>query len=355
MPHRLIRFTYVATVILALLLGLFAQPAQACGCGGYVSPDEEAAITEEHVLLRWDGHTEELLMSLGVLSDAGEGAVILPVPSQATVELGDSDVWDELTILTRPLIRHEKRYVFPELFGGAADEGAPMSGGAPPVTVLSRQTLGPFDVTNLAATDANALVDWLTANGYQLSPGLAEAFQPYVEQGWFYIAVRLQPGGGDTLTGVLDPLLVTFATDQLVYPMRGSANAREPETVNIYVLTDHRVEKTQNFGSSYTPYADWVEPSALPSDSVLTPFVDRRLFLTKFEEQVYPEQVNDDYWFTFASQDEAYHEYITVYDDDYSLFYLSLAGLCLLLLSPFILLTAVVMYRARSRRKPSAA
>lgn len=352
MPHRLIRFTYVAAVILALLLGLFAQPAQACGCGGYVSPDSEASITEERVLLRWDGSTEEILMSLGVLSNSGEAAVILPVPSQATVELGDSDIWDELTILTKPLIRHEKRYVFPNLLGGANEEGL-MVGGAPPVTVLGRQTLGPFDVSNLAATDANALVDWLTENGYQLSPGLAEAFAPYVEQGWFYIAVRLQPESGEALTGVLDPLLVTFATDQLVYPMRGSANARDAETVNLYVLADHKVVKTQNFGSSYMSYADWVEPSAVHSDSALAKFIDRRLFLTKFEEQVYPEDVNDDFWFTFANQDEAYHEYITVYDDDYSLFYLSIAGLCLLLLSPFGLLGGFVIYRMRAGRKAS--
>jgi len=344
----------LALILAILLPALLAQPAQACGCGGYVG-DGDGYVTQEQVLLRWDGQTEQVLMSLGVLGSSTAAAVILPVPNQATVDLGDSKVWDELQILTLPLIVHEKHYLSPfDLFAAGA-EGAPAPGGgvgsAPPVTVLSRQTLGPFEVTNLAATDADALVGWLTDNGYTLSDGLASAFEPYIAQGWFYVAVKLSPGAGDVLTGELDPLHVTFASDKLVYPMRGSANASEPESVILYVLADHRVDKTQDFGNSHIPFADWVDPATLSASPSLTPFVNQKLFLTKFEEQVIPSQVNDDFWFTFTAQDTVAHDTITVYDDDYTFVYLSLAGLCLLILLPILALAGFILYAVR-RRSP---
>lgn len=346
------------SLVLAILAPAWlAQPAQACGCGGFIN-DGNAIVSQESVLIRWDGQTEQLLMSLGVLGTTPEAALVLPVPAQATVTLGNAAVWGELDTLTRPLIVHEKRYVSPfELFGNegsAAGGGPPTAGaGAPPVTVLSQQTLGPFEVTNLAATDATALEDWLTQNGYTLSPGLAQAFAPYIEQGWFYIAVKLTPGSGDGLSGDLDPLQVTFPSEKLVYPMRGSANASGSELVTLYILADHRVEKTENFGDSHTGFADWVEPTALQSGSALTPFVNQKLFLTKFAETVNPEQVNDDFWFSNATDDTPTHDTITVYDDDYTLVYLSMAALCLVILLPVVGLAGLAFFFLRRRAKTS--
>ncbi len=337
-------------VALAMLLSamVLAVPAQACGCGGYIPHDGQASVSQELALLRWDGQTEDLLMSLGVLGRSSEAAVILPVPGQAKVTLGQAAVWDELSQLTRPLEKHEKRYVLPlPLMGFGAAPGA----GAP-VTVLSRQTLGPFEVTNLAATDASALADWLSANGYNMSPGLAQAMQPYVAEGWYYVAVRLRPGSGTELTGALDPLQVTFASKELVYPMRASANAPAPESVTIYVLAGHRVQTAQDFGGSRVPFADWVDPLAVAAGSPLAPFVDRRMFLTKFQERVDPQQVNDDYHFTFASQDEVSHDVIVIEDDDYSLFFLGLACVCLAALA--VIAAAVTAVVRLSRQKPAA-
>jgi hypothetical protein len=336
-----------------LALALWIAPAEACGCGGYIPNGGDAYVTQEQALLRWDGQTEQIVMTLGVLGGSKEAAVVLPVPAQASVKLGDAQAFNQLGELTRPVIQEQKRYVLPFFMGAAAP---PPVGAGAPVTVLSRQTLGPFEVSNLAATDANALVDWLKQNGYELSAGLGDALKPYVAQGWFYVAVRLRPGAGDTLKGTLDPLWVTFSASQLVYPMRASANARQPETVTLYVLADHRVQKTENFGNSQVSFADWLEPAAVRNGSALAPFVDRRLFLTKFEETVNPSQVNADFNFTFASTDEPFHEVIVDYVDDPSLVYLCLIGLgVLLLLLPLILLGGLALFLMRRRRTASQA
>lgn len=304
---------HAITFSTVLVLGLLTMPAAACGCGGYISHDGTASVSRERALLRWDGQREQLVIALDVLGSSTEAALVLPVPSRATVKLGDARVWADLQHLTAPVVRHEARPAVrgPVVRGPGAGAPAPT---VAPVTVLDRQTLGPFDVSNLAATDANALVRWLNENGYSLSAGLARTLTPYVAQGWYYVAIRLRPGSGDILKGSLDPLWLTFDASAPVYPMRASANATAREDVTLYVLADHRVQKLENFGNSAVPFAGWLEPSTLAAGSPLGPFVDRRLFLTAFRDSVEPARVNDDFHLRFADADELHRDEIVVYD-----------------------------------------
>ena len=316
---RWIRLCLAAAI--ALTLALTALPAGACGCGIYLPLDGEASVSEEHVLIRWDGQTEDIVMTLGVLGSSSEAAVIFPVPRRATVKLADARVFEALRELTKPRVEN-KIMLFPIQMAAAP---APASS----VTLLERQTLGPFDVSTLAATDSNALGDWLAANGYNLSPQIASVLEPYVAQNWFFIAVRLSPGaGGEVLKGALDPLWITFPYDKIVYPMRPSALARNSLTVFLYILADHRMEQPASSGYGSVQYADWVDPAALGQDSPLAAFVPKKLFLTKIVEQIYqPETIQDDYVFEFAARDDIYHsvQYHYIY---------SLAGIPLCVLIP---------------------
>ena len=331
------RFWLRVSLVLAFAaLAFIASPAYACGCGGYIPRDGTAQVMQERVLLRWDGKTEDIIMSLGVLGQSKDAAVILPVPARAELKLGDAKIFDELEELTKPLV--EEKRVPASLALGA---GAPPPGGAA-VTVLERKKLGPFDVSNLAASDTNALGEWLKANGYYagFSPGLARALEPYAAQGWNFIAVRVQPGTAtDTLKGNLDPLWVTFASDQLVYPMRASANAQNRQKVVLYVFADHRVEKTKSFGGSQVTFANWVEPGMLDSNPALKPLVTRKWFLTKFEDAVNPSEVNDDFVFNIAPKDGTYRAVRIVEVPDMGLAYLNVAEvICITIGAPILLL-----------------
>ncbi|MCC6501119.1 MAG: DUF2330 domain-containing protein [Anaerolineales bacterium] len=307
---RLQGFRALLAFVIAASLAFAVTPAQACGCGIYVPLDGEASVSEELVLIRWDGQTEDIVMTLGVLGSSSEAAVVFPVPARADVKLADAEIFDALQELTKPVVK--KRIAFFQM-AGSAEGAAPGSA----VTLLERQTLGPFDVSTLAATDADALGNWLAENGYHLAPEVAAALEPYVQMNWYYVAVRLSPGtDSNELTGELDPLWITFDHDQIVYPMRLSALARDSLTVFMYVLADHRVQKPMSFGYEDVQFADWVEPASLESDSPLAPFVTKKWFLTKIVEQIYqPETITDDYVFEFAAADETYRmvRYESVY------------------------------------------
>jgi hypothetical protein len=146
-----------------------------------------------------------------------------------------------------------------------------------------------------------------------------------VEQGWEYVAVRLvPPAAGQTLTGHLDPLWVRFASDTIVYPMRPTALAQNPLPVFLYVLAEHRVDQPPPLqykgvddlpGWSQVTYAQWIDPSALEPQSPLAPFVQRKLFLTKFEMFVHtPARITDDFTFPFAPEDVPYHQVDVQYE-----------------------------------------
>ncbi len=330
-----------AALLLAALGSVWlAMPVAACGCRAYIPREGEARVAQERALVRWDGATEDIVMALSVEGQSREAAWILPVPAQATVTLADARLFDVLEEFTRPEVRVER------LRGdGAAGGAAPA--GADAVTVLERQSLGPFDVSTLAATDAGALGGWLDANGYQFPDRLADALEPYVEQQWMYVAVRLTPGTADeALTGTLDPLWVTFASDRIIYPMRLSALARDPLPVFLYVLADHRVDAPAVQMVAQGPdvrFAGWIDPQTLPQDSPLAALVPRRMFLTKFAAQIYePDTIKDDWAFPLAAADEPYRHVEVRYVVDEGLIarwlwlpgFVILVGLVLLLLLP---------------------
>lgn len=337
--------TLLVAVFLTLLFS--ASTAYACGCGIYIPQDGDAQISQERSLLHWDGQREEIVMSLGVLGGSKQAAIILPVPSQADVKLADAKIFDELDELTKPVVQEQTEWVFsPSLGASAMPPGA--VGAAPPVTVLSRQNLGPFDVANLAATDATALKGWLDENGFQLDPRITGILAPYVERKWTFVAVRVQPAeASQQLQGNLAPLQIAFNSNALVYPMRSTALADNQQTVNLYVLADHRVDKNQAFGPSRVSYANWIEPSSLAPNSALAPYVERKYFLTKYTDMVDPKQVNDDFNFKFSSQDTPYRDVIieTVQQDVSGYVLLACLGVMALGVIGFAIIVFLVLRR----------
>ncbi|WP_436773667.1 DUF2330 domain-containing protein [Yinghuangia sp. YIM S09857] len=260
-----------AVLVFALLIqvGWLIRPAYACGCGAVVPADQSSMrVGEETSAVVWDGRTQQILMRLTVSGDASEAAWIMPVPSRATLDLGDAEVFDRLERVVEP-VEKTRHYFWPRDGdwpfsddGGGGDSSKAGAGapGAPPVDVLASGTLGPFEYAQLAATDPNSLAQWLNGKGFRMPDGLADSLRPYVEQGWEYVALRLTPeaageqdaarekGSRKTLGGELDPLHLTFASDRLVYPMRLSQRAANAQTLNLFVFAPHRVEAVADIG-----------------------------------------------------------------------------------------------------------
>ncbi|MFF1477741.1 DUF2330 domain-containing protein [Streptomyces sp. NPDC058301] len=253
------RIGLVTGALLALQLGSLVSPAYACGCGAMVhGPGTRLAVRQETSAVRWDGRSEQIVMSLTVDGNAPKAAWIMPVPHRATVTLGDRALFSDLEKATAP-VHKDRDYFWPRDgdwpftrdHHSVGDAAPAPAAAAPSVGVVGRERLGPFDVARLTATDPDALRNWLAANGFQLPPALSTELRPYVDQKWEYVAIRLAPASGDgPLTGTLDPLKLTFASERPVYPMRLSRLAKTAQSLKLYVVSAHRMEPESAIGGA---------------------------------------------------------------------------------------------------------
>ena len=352
------RLLAVVVTLLATQLGSLIAPAYACGCGAMIPEGQRrVSVGREESVVRWDGSREQIVMSLTVDGDADRAAWIMPVPHRATVELGDRALFTQLAATTAPV--HRDRYHFwpqdgdwPLVTGGGSSAGGPpgAGAGAPGVGVVGRQKLGPFDVARLTATDPAALNDWLDTNGFAMPPRLQDALQPYVSRRWEYVAVRLSPDTANTaLNGTLDPLHLTFASEQPVYPMRLSRLARTPQSLGLYVLAAHRMETRSAIGGERprVTYAGRVTATSGP----LAELGAGTPFLTAIgQEFPYPSSISGDHVLRRASADTPFQQ--VIYEDRLR----EVAGIpawLLTVVGAFALaVAAVTVFAVRRSRRP---
>ena len=187
--------------------------------------------------------------------------------------------------------------------------GAP--GGA--VDVLGRQRIGPFDVTRLAANDPVALATWLADKGFPHPDGLDANLAPYIADHWEIVAIQLASAqAGESLTGDLQPLRLSFTSDKVVYPMRLSRSATTPQTVDLYVLADHRMDPKAVPVAGQKPsleFAGHVERADV--SPALAAYVGDGAFLTRWNDDIFePELIDGDYVFEPAASDTPFQHVI---------------------------------------------
>ena len=330
-----------------------AAPAQACACGGLVDqPGGNTSVSSERAVLVWDGTSETILLRLSTSSEAVNAGLIVPTPTPATVELGDEQVFTDLAGVTAPRTE-ERRHLFgpPLLFGGGGGDGASAGGpGGAGVTVLGTVDLGPLRATTLSAADAVALESWLQDNRYQTSPALTEAVQPYVDEGWSFVAVQLN-AVGQTLEGALPPIAMTFASDEAVYPMRMSSAAEQTQQPVVYVLAEHRMQRTDPVASGSTrpdvAFAGPVSPGEVAAPALKDWLVTTPYLTATSQWLPDPGQIVTDFTFARAPDDEPFQQ--VLYDDTYVLPGDIGAALILLLIAGAVWLTVRLV-----RRRPVA-
>jgi hypothetical protein len=300
-----------------------AAPAQACACGGVVDqPGRETSVTSETALVVWDGTDETILLRLSTRTDAVSAGLIVPTPSPATVELGDEEVFDDLAEVTRPREESRWRLFGPPLLGGGGGDGDSAGGPGPPggVQVLSSVDLGPLQATTIAAANTPALQQWLGSHDFDASPELLASLAPYVQETWTFVALQLHNDTpGETLQGDLPPIAMTFASKEAVYPMRMSSAASESQQPLVYLLSQHRMLRTDPLATGATRPETWFAGEVSPVDvrsEDLKGWLATTPYLTK-TSQWFPDPaaIVSDLVFEPAAEDTPFHQ--VVYDDHY--------------------------------------
>jgi hypothetical protein len=226
-----------------------------CACasadGGYFPTFEGVAETaDQRAVIIDHGDAETIVLQTGYEGDASGFAWVIPVPTQiagaSAVGTADPSVFSSLSDLTAPryFTGFEGSTGVCGCSGGSGDAGAPSRGG---VTVWDRFDVDGYNVAVLSATESGDLAGWLRDNGYAFPEAGDETLAYYVDKQWFFVAFRIAPSGGGGGGEEFRPITLTFATDELVFPMcisRVSTTGRAE--VLLYVLSEHRV-KASNY------------------------------------------------------------------------------------------------------------
>lgn len=288
----------VVTAGVVLATGAAAlTPATACACGGVVvGRGDSAQVDGETAVLGWDGRRESVLMRLDMRFDGADAALIMPTPTPATVTAGSSAAFAELSRLTAPEVVTDRRW-----FGSDTSETSGAAPGSGP-EVLGRVQLGPLEATTLRGGDLTGVREWLDANGYQLRPAVSATLEPYLREGWSFVAMRLTSAA--PLSGALDPVRLTFDTDRLIYPMRMSAAATRPQSVQLYVFSDHRVTRTDADAAAQSTFTEFASPVGELTDPDLVSLAAGQTYLTQLSVRItQPSAITSDFTLGAAPDD----------------------------------------------------
>jgi hypothetical protein len=248
-------------VVVLLLLAATATPVLADG--GFF-PDSmyrdlyESAQKAVILYGNYTGnYTEHLILSVSFEGDAEDFAWVIPVPNMPEIAVTNAELFWELSDFTAEGLPDGGGGGGFGCFGGAAPEGDG-------VDVIEEKVVGRYATAILSATNATALADWLNANGYVFPEEGEEIVSEYIEKEWYFVATKInavEEDTGDVLAeGAIEPIVLSFASNETVYPLRISSlsamNTTPPEVL-LYVLADHVMVPEQY--PLYIGYGNWTE------------------------------------------------------------------------------------------------
>jgi hypothetical protein len=216
--------------LLAAGIAAAGWPREAEACGGFFCSQVPVDQSGERIVFTVDNGRVEAHVQIQYVGEAQDFAWIVPVHGVPTLSVGAPAFFTYVAQVTQPQFRltwedscNSKRGFF---FGddavmptaGAADAGTG-------VEVIQQSQVGPYDSAILAATDATALKTWLTSNGYDIGQNAEGAIEPYVGQGYNFVALKLQK---DRSVGELRPIVLAFEGTRPCVPIRLTAVAAQP-------------------------------------------------------------------------------------------------------------------------------
>lgn len=204
----------ILLVTLALTAAALGVDAPASACGAAYPPGSYVQLSREQTVIVWDAEKkiEHFIRKPTFDGDPKSFGFFVPTPTVPVIKKEDDAIFDRV----RGLLETPRKQ------GGGDGRGAP--GGAVAaaghVDVLQTVVIDGFQVVTLAATDENALGDWLGRNGFVDKPALRTWAKTYTAKKWVINAMRYEGTNADGKRGLLatPTLRLSFAIDAPFYP-----------------------------------------------------------------------------------------------------------------------------------------
>jgi hypothetical protein len=245
----------------ALSLTLIALPRPAGACGGLFcnqGPSNTTVIDQnaERIVFVKGRETVKAYIQVQYQGEPVDFAWVVPVQARPTLSVADPSIFNAFDQATAP------QFVFPgQTFDGSAgacgpgaatagcgmaadgaaagDEAFRTDGDEDPdgtTAVWGTDNVGPYETAIITADEPEDLTDWLADHDYTVPPEAYGLIAQYVEEGQFFVAIRLQAQAGIDL---IQPLVIEYAGPEPCVPLRLTQVAAQPDMgVLIWIVSD---------------------------------------------------------------------------------------------------------------------
>lgn len=268
------RLRFAFSALASAVVATFGLTHEVDACGACIVPPAESTVVTGHrMALSISPRQTVLWDQIEYAGDPGSFAWVLPVKPGAIIQLSTDAWFDTLdatttTQIVQPQVRCDNDSSFG--CGGSAKgtgstveaadssscvfcEGADNSGGfapPPPVTVVSRGSVGPYSMVTLSTDTPGALNTWLTENGFALDPSTQPVVDTYVAEGFDFIALKLLPNKD---VNAMKPVRVIQPGANPTLPLRMVAIGTGANVaLTLFVISEGRWE-AQNFKNTIVP------------------------------------------------------------------------------------------------------
>ncbi|MGZ3419573.1 MAG: DUF2330 domain-containing protein [Polyangiales bacterium] len=261
------RSAAIVSGLLAVGCLFVAERAEACG-GCFAPPGPSTQVTAHRMAFAVSSKRTVLWDQIQYVGAPTDFGWVLPIRGKVDVGVSSDQLFDRLEGATQPIIDQPPAPSCPEptkrcrmdcsdSFGGSVDGGlAADDTGTSSVDVWSTSVVGPYEATQLSATDSTALKNWLKDHGYTLPDAIVPVIDKYIVEGFGFLAIKLVPNTVDTSRMV--PIRIGFDGASPTLPLRMiAAGSGAKVGIKLFVLGDGRWE-SKNFAAAEVKTADLV-------------------------------------------------------------------------------------------------
>lgn len=232
------------------LFFLAVTTPEAHACGGFFCNNLPMDQSAERIVFALDdvAKTVEMHIQVTYEGSAEEFAWVVPVPEIPELFVSTDTLFMETSMRFapqfNPTFHEEGKCTYDGWYDpygydyglNWTSSSAPESGGG--VIVVDEKEVGPYETATLQAKSTADLLEWLQANDYDLPNALDPVLAPYVADGAYFVALKLQ---ADKDTGDLQPLAMQFEGTRAMIPIQLTSIAATPDMrLEVYVLGKHR-------------------------------------------------------------------------------------------------------------------
>jgi hypothetical protein len=258
--------------------------------------------------------------------DARDFGILVPTPAEPQLSTVGANIFSEASFLTQPIIRQtsngcgcdgDNQIFSPVLRAELADASSRVENSASGVVIIQETIVGMFQAVVLQASSAADLTQWLNENQYKFDPADSDLLQQYVDDDWFFVAMKLDPNQvpqfvNQWWAATTSPAKITFDFDgsqSLTYPLKiSSISTNENAEVLVYTIGNDPL-RFPDAKLEYANAIDEEEADAIAeSFPTLAQFAREGTFVTKLRRVFSKSEMQNDIQITVTEDREEFRE-----------------------------------------------